>query len=193
MTQYALVNSDDQIIRVASNVDPSKASVKPGLRWIEVEFDGAPATEFHAPQPPHYDNGRVLVAYECVSPLAEVQGVLKARVDDRAEVARAQFVTRGSGQALTYEAKGEEARRWVAAGEPDTPNAADYPWASDRAIRTNTTLADVLAEWRDRALAWQAAGIAIESIRESAKSAISAAEDVEAACAAFAAVDWSVG
>lgn len=117
-------------------------------------------------------------------------------IDASAEAARARWITQGSGQALAYEAKRREAEAWAADGAPDP---ATYPWAAARAARLNgvtvaaVTVAQaqaVIDEWTAMAAAWEAAGIAIEAIREQAKEDIALAPDTAAIDAIIAGLAW---
>lgn len=122
--------------------------------------------------------------------LVDVKAQGKAAIDSAAEAERLKYITAGAGMALSYEAKRTEAARWHNAGEPASPDAVIYPWAAGRAATFDTTIAAVLAEWLAQANAWAAIGIAIEGVREAAKTAIAAAEDEAAARAVVAAIAW---
>lgn len=108
-----------------------------------------------------------------------------AVIDAQAETARLKFITTWSGQALAYEAKRREADAWgmviAAAGTPVLP---DYPWMRGRAARLNGVaeaavtqpqMQVVADEWAAKAAIWEAAGIAIENIREQAKEDLASA------------------
>lgn len=98
--------------------------------------------------------------------------VLKAAVDAAAEVERHRYITSGSGQAMTYQAKAAEAMRYA-----DTEGAGEYPFLSMEVGITGATLADVAAVVLNMHNQWQAIGGQIEQARLSAKAQIDAALD----------------
>lgn len=119
-----------------------------------------------------------------------------AEIDSQAEAARALWITPGSGQTLAYEAKRREAERWI---DDSAPDPVTYPWAAGRAARLNGVTVGAVAvgqvqavidEWTAKVAAWEAAGIAIEDIREQAKEDIAAAADIAAVEAILAAIAW---
>lgn len=141
------------------------------------------------------DNDPAVLAYRGKD-LAGLKEQALAEVDGLAEAARGKWITLGPGQAMTYDAKRMEAERWAADGAPDPAN---YPWARARAARLNGVLEidvtvgqaqAVIGEWTARAAAWEAAGIAIEDIREQAKEDIAAAADQAAIDAVLTNLDW---
>ncbi len=109
---------------------------------------------------------------------------LQARIDGEAEAVRQQFITAGSGQAMTYLRKEAEARAWLA------DNAAETPFLSAEAAATGTTLAQLAPVIVARADAWAVIGPRIEAARLAAKQAIAAATSAEEINMA-AAVDWA--
>ena len=120
------------------------------------------------------------------APLSDIKAALKAQVDAAAERERARYITPGAGQAMTYQAKADEARRL--AGDP-SPDAADYPLLSAEVGITAPDLASVGAVVATAYHAWQVIGAAIDGTRLGAKQAIELAED-EAAARAAAEVVW---
>jgi hypothetical protein len=122
--------------------------------------------------------------------LASVKAQLRAVVDGAAEAERQKYITPGAGQALVYEAKRTETQRFRALGDPANPGAGNFPWAAGRAATLGTTIRDVLVEWGEQADGWVAIGIAIESVREGTKAAITAAEDETVATAVLAQLAW---
>ena len=128
--------------------------------------------------------GGVIEPY--VLALATIKSALKAQVDAAAERERARYITPGAGQAMTYQAKADEARRLAADPSPD---AADYPLLSAEVGITAPDLASVGAVVLAAYQAWQVIGAAIEGTRLSAKQAIELAED-EAGARAAAGVVW---
>lgn len=130
-------------------------------------------------------DGGVIRAYAPPG-LEQIKTHLKAQVDAAAERERARYITPGAGQAMTYQAKADEARRL--AGDP-SPDPADYPLLSAEVGITAPDLASVgdvvLAAYQ----AWQGIGAAIEGARLGTKQAIDLAED-EAAARVAAEVVW---
>jgi len=108
-------------------------------------------------------------------------------VDARAETERLKYITPGSGQAMTYQQKADEARRFVAA---EAPVAADYPMLSGEVGVTADDIAGVAAVVKAAHEGWQVIGAAIEGVRLRAKKAINQAATVEDAEAAAGAVAW---
>ncbi len=129
---------------------------------------------------------------------AEVLGLAvteaKREIDAAAEVARLRFITAGSGQAMVYERKGQEAD--AAAADP-SPAAADYPLLAaevgitapdtgDEAVDIAAVASAVLAQ-RDL---WVPVAAAIEATRLSAKQAVDAAADEAAIQAVLDGLAW---
>ena len=107
-----------------------------------------------------------------------------AQVNAAAEALRARFLTAGSGHAMTYLRKEDEARRF----DPEA-DAADYPFLAAEAASTGATLADTAALVLAQANAWATLGAAIEGHRRGLIVAIEAAEDL----ATIAAIDITAG
>ncbi len=98
-----------------------------------------------------------------------------AQANTAAEALRARFLTAGSGQAMTYLRKEDEARRFDPEGD-----AADYPFLAAEAASTGATLADTAALVLAQANSWATLGAAIEGHRRGLVVAIDAAEDMAA-------------
>ena len=94
-------------------------------------------------------------------------------VNSRAEAVRNLFLTPGSGQAITYARKEDEARAWTIEANP-----AAFPFLSAEATATGATLADTAALVLDQANAWVTIGAAIEGNRRGLVVAIEAAADL---------------
>ena len=105
-------------------------------------------------------------------------------VNNRAEAVRNLFLTPGSGQAITYARKEDEARAWTAEADP-----AAFPFLSAEATATGATLADTAALVLAQANAWVTIGAAIEGNRRGLVVAIDAAPDV----ASLEAIDLDAG
>ncbi|MDP9809343.1 hypothetical protein J2W42_002191 [Rhizobium tibeticum] len=123
--------------------------------------------------------------------LAEVKLRLKAAIDIAAEEERLKYITGGAGQAMTYQQKSDEAKRYFAALEAGgTPEPSDFPLLSVEVGITAQTLGDVAAVVNNAFLQWQVIGGAIEAARLGTKAAIEAATTVATAEAAASAVVW---
>ena len=110
--------------------------------------------------------------------LLTVKAEAARRIDAAAEGIRTIFLTPGSGQALEYQATGEEALRW--ASDP-SPNIDNYPmlkaeWKAmlvgDPDVPAEQAAQDALAN----AQLWTVVGAAIKEVRRSAKVAVELAE-----------------
>jgi hypothetical protein len=117
--------------------------------------------------------------------------VLKAdalrQIDVSAENYRLQFLTGGSGQAMAYQQKLDEARAKIA-----NPSIADasIPHIVAEAEATGMSKTDKAAQIVATFEAWQQISATIEGRRAAAKQAVEAASTPETVTAA-AAVDWS--
>lgn len=131
---------------------------------------------------------KVLSPYGIVfAGLAEIKARLKAEVDAAAETERLKYITPGTGQAMTYQQKVEEARAFKAASNPQ---ASDYPVLSSEVGITAETLDGVADIVLGAFAQWQQIGAAIETIRLGAKRDIDAAADEPAARAIVDAIEW---
>lgn len=119
-----------------------------------------------------------------VPAIAMRAAALIAEVNEAAEALRRRFLTAGSGQAMTYLRKEDEARRFYPEG-----GAGDYPFLSAEAASTGAALADTAALVLAQANAWATLGAAIEGHRRGLIVAIEAAEDL----ATIAAIDITAG
>lgn len=122
--------------------------------------------------------------------LPSVKTALKASVDAQAETERLKYITAGAGQALTYMQKSDEARRYLAADEPD---AGDYPLLAAEVGITAADMSGVATVILAAFSQWQQIGAAIEGVRLGAKAAIEISETVPDAQAAFDAIAWPAG
>ncbi len=124
---------------------------------------------------------------EVPTALADLKVQLKTSIDVQAEEARLNYITPGTGQAMTYQQKASEAARFLAA---TNPVASDYPLLT---AEVGITAADIggVAQVVSAAYAqWQVIGAAIENVRLGTKATIEAAATEDAANAAFRAVHW---
>jgi hypothetical protein len=123
--------------------------------------------------------------------LADVKVRLKAAIDAAAETERLKYITGGAGQAMTYQQKADEAKRYIAVVEAGgTPLAADYALLSAEVGITAPTLGEVAAVVNNAFLQWQIIGGAIEAVRLGTKAAIGAAATIAEADAAVNAAAW---
>lgn len=118
--------------------------------------------------------------------LSALKAALCAQIDAAADVERGRYITSGSGQAMTYQAKAAEA---LALAADPAPDHAAYPLLSAEVGITAPDLTGVGAVVRGAYAAWQVSGAAIERARLAGKAAVMAADD-EAAARAAAAVEW---
>lgn len=121
--------------------------------------------------------------------LPEIKTILKDEIDQEAESVRKQFITSGSGQAMTYQQKADEALAYH--NGPDR-NPEHYPLLSAEVGITADSLDGVsqvvLASFR----LWQGIGAVIESERLRAKKHIDEADTESQARSARAHVAWPV-
>lgn len=106
--------------------------------------------------------------------LAPRKASMIAAINAHAEAVRGIYLTAGSGQAMTYVRKEDEARRYEPEADP-----ADFPFLSAEAVSTGATLADTAALVLGQATAWVTLGAAIEGHRRGLVVAIDAATDIE--------------
>lgn len=115
--------------------------------------------------------------------LGPLRTAAKVKVDGEAEQARLLLITPGAAQAMVYQAKQAEARRFIDDGTIGPLLAAE----------TGLTAPDtpaLAALWLAMEQAWLEAAAAVEIKRLSAKTAIDAATH-PAAVEAASQVDWS--
>lgn len=112
---------------------------------------------------------------------------LKA-IDEAGEACRNRWVTPGSGQAMTYLRKEEQARAFIAAGRPS--DASAYPFLVAEATATSQTVSDLADAIVTAADAWaNVIGPGIEALRIGAKKARNAATTLAERDAALA-IAW---
>lgn len=112
--------------------------------------------------------------------LAQLKLARQSAIDTAAERERLRWITPGAGQAMTYQAKVEEARRHAQDPEP-VPSA--YPMLAAEIGITGADLAGVAAVVVAAFEQWLAIGAAIEGVRLSAKRAVDDAEDAASVAA----------
>ena len=146
--------------------------VESGAVAIVDDADGYDAPDWEAlPDPPagpcEWDGAAWAVD------LSPMKRAMTDAANARAEAVRCMFLTPGSGQAITYARKEDEARAWTAEADP-----AAFPFLSAEATATGATLADTAALVIAQADAWVTIGAAIEGNRRGLVVAIEAAPDV---------------
>lgn len=118
--------------------------------------------------------------------LAASRAALRDAVCDCAERVRNQFLTPGSGQAITYTRKEAEARAWQPGDDP-----ASAPFLAAEAAAVSMTIDDLAALVIAQADAWVAAGSAIEARRRGLLVAIEEATTRAALDALDIEAGWS--
>lgn len=114
---------------------------------------------------------------------------LSARIDEDAERARLRYITGGSGQAMTYQQKAQEAAEVLALVGSGEIDASHFPLLSAEVGITAPTLIEV-AQVVDYAYqTWRVVGAQIEALRLGGKASVSAASTIPAAKAA-AQIQW---
>lgn len=119
-------------------------------------------------------------------PLEDLRAAAKASVDATAEACRLTYITGGSGQAMAYQQKLEEAKAYLA--DPSLP-AAGCPHIYAEIGITGETAQAVAQVVVGMHAAWQVKSADIEHKRLAAKTAIDVGKTPEAISAA-AEVDW---
>lgn len=107
-------------------------------------------------------------------PINEVKERACADIDYAAEKTRSQFLTPGSGQALTYNYKVEEAIGCV--GDP-APKETAYPFLAASIGIDGSTVVEVAESVLSRRDQWRNIGVAIERIRLHGKARVREAPD----------------
>lgn len=114
---------------------------------------------------------------------------LVAEIDVGAENARLRFITGGSGQAMTYQQKAQEAASVLASIGSGPLEPAGFPLLSAEVGITASTLVEVAQIVNAAYRSWLQIGAQIEALRLFAKSAVMAATTINDAKAA-AAIMW---
>lgn len=131
-------------------------------------------------------------------PLYEVKTQLKQKIDNRAETERLKYITSGVGQSMTYQEKVNQAASYSGKytaylADPDNnpkPNDDEYLLLKASLGIDGDTVLEVAETVTYAYLQWQQIGAGIEATRLKAKSAIDAAETLEAARAACFSIVW---
>jgi hypothetical protein len=110
-----------------------------------------------------------------IRPQEEQKTMANIEIDTAAEHARSRYVTYGSGQAMTYQEKGEEAADYAAAGYPTLGDPPEYPFIYADSIAFGITPQQAADQILAQKAAWVAIGSAIERIRLTGKKNITTA------------------
>lgn len=114
---------------------------------------------------------------------------LSTRIDEDAERARLRYITGGSGQAMTYQQKAQEAAEVLALVGSGEIDESQFPLLSAEVGITAPTLIEV-AQVVDYAYqTWRVVGAQIEALRLGGKASVSTASTIQAAKAA-AQIQW---
>lgn len=181
--------------------DPQWANPENTQISLRARFAELGTVQFLASPDDVEEHGRILYeraaagAYGAVAPYprsaAEVLQDYKDRilfkVDQKAEGIRNTYLTSGSGQAMVYQRKGEEATRLQSDPDPDPKN---YPILSATVGIEGATLQEVAALVIQMTNMWVEVAAAIETARLGGKAAISAATSATAVNEAFYAIKW---
>lgn len=109
------------------------------------------------------------------------------RIGDAAEAARLQFITPGSGKAISYQEKAKEAEALLA--DPD-PKPGDYPLMEAEAGITAATAKDVATIVAAKYLAFKSIEAAISRTEAKAKQDAAKAQSAEEIEAIIAGLTW---
>lgn len=126
-----------------------------------------------------------------ITDVAKARSLAVEQVDADAETERLKYITPGSGQAMVYREKREEAnalKQAIAAGE--TIAAADYPHLAKEVGITATDLEAVADGVLAESASWKVISSEIEAVRLQAKKNIAAATDVDGVKVVFDNVIW---
>jgi hypothetical protein len=125
-------------------------------------------------QPLHEGTGLVVVPYAVIADeqlnLDALRGAISLSVDTSAETLRLQFLTAGTGQAMTYQRKEAEARAWL------LDNTTRTPFLEAEASACQITIEDLVPVVIARADQWEVVGALIEGERMGAKDKIARGE-----------------
>lgn len=119
--------------------------------------------------------------------LDNLKSALKAQIDEQAETERLRYITPGAGQALTYEQKRQEAKRYL---ETDDPQDGDFPMLQASLGIEGESLRAVAELITANNAQWLLIGAAIERVRLASKMAVAAAETADEAQVVINNVGW---
>lgn len=186
--KYARVEGDT-LLEIRTMQDPPPPHK--AYLWRPVVYEGAGGIEQTT-----IEADRVLVT-RSDHPLDHIKTDLKSRVDDAAETARLRYTTPGSGMAMTYAEKKDQAIAVIAMGEAAAnalanSGAAEFPTLSASVPLEAATLHAAALLVMQRYEAFAALSRVIELTRLQGKKSISDASDAASARAAYEAIQWTV-
>lgn len=168
---------NDVVVEV-TDIDPHDR-FHPSFNWIECPSN--------VEQLWRYDGASFLPPFEKALSLDAFKASLKSSVDAAAETERLKYITAGTGQAMTYQRKVDEAKQL----QNDTaPTASNYPLLAASIGIDGANLQAVAAVILGMDAAWAQIGAQIERLRLTAKQAVDVAEDEAAAHAVVNAIVW---
>lgn len=135
------------------------------------------------------ENGFPVLRYPDGLSIIQIKAALKSGVDSAAETERLRYITPGTGQAMTYQRKVEEAKQALADADP---SAESYPLLATSVGIDGDNIAAVATVVLGMDAAWAQIGAAIEHIRLTAKKAIDDAADEATARAVVEQLAWPV-
>lgn len=159
---------------MASIIDTTEVGIE-GDTWNGTTFDAPPSQLDGGDREPtaqeliDADAGVVTAYYDSLKTVA------KNSVDAAAERARLRYITSGSGQALVYQEKGEQASAYVTAGYP--ADTTGYPFIEAEINATGKTKEAAADDILTQRTAWISLGATIEQERLSGKKSIDDATD----------------
>ena len=118
----------------------------------------------------------------------EVRVRYSNKVDEHAEMVRCRYITKGDGQAMSYEAKYQQALIY----QNGNPNGLPLKWLEREAEGTGQTVESLAGTIIAQHEQWEEIGSEIEKQRLKAKKAIKEATTVHEAFAAYKAFTESV-
>jgi len=119
--------------------------------------------------------------------LATLKTNLCAQIDQQAETIRDTYITPGSGQAMVYQEKSDEAKELQSDPSPDPAN---YPILSASVGIEGSTIQEVASLVLATKAAWTIVAAAIETARLGGKSLVNAASTMDAANAVYNSITW---
>lgn len=178
----------------------ARAGLVRGDLRVVAEVDGDPtgAGDEIRETGAHWDGGDAWVidrefAALTAEQLAARKGEAIVQIDNQAEAARLTYITGGSGQALVYQRKSDQAKACLAAYDAQNPPpAGTYPSLEAEVGITGADVIEVATVVKGLEEAWGAVADSIETIRLGAKAAIEDPATTTAAQiqAILAAIAW---
>lgn len=114
--------------------------------------------------------------------LADIRASAKSEINTEVGIVREKFITPISGQEMIYQAKEEEARRYLAS-DPRPETLDGFPFIAAETGILAPTAEDVAVTWISMGVYWRSVAASLEAIRMTATNQISVAETQEAIAA----------